>query len=286
MTSNFLNMPGILITAKVDTSVLEAALPQIIAFGKRTMVEQCVTSAGTIVLNAQSETVAVAVGTIEEELQIEVTPAVLKSGRLSRDKRKQREIISITKGARVPLGVLIVMARGNPFGKYSLSTGDRWPLALPFGGPGYRKRLGEFVAQKLSRMSKARFSSTHFLQHGWAMAIRFFLGNEHFKGWASKYQMGPRPAAARANVNPLNHLDPGQLGDATIEIGVDSVLVTAANAVGEAGNEVLDAKHRAALIEYGTVPLQMAVDREAELMIGKVEEYLARGLQQRWRGIL
>jgi len=275
-------------TFRIDTSVLERAIPEIVAFGRRTLIEQCVTSAGIIIVNAQDETTAVMVGTIESDLEIEVSPAILKSGKRSKDKRRQREVVSVQRGARVPMAVLIVMARTDPNSDYSRGTGNRWPLdagKLPTG-PGSKGARMAMIAAWVSRMAKARFSSTHFLQHGWTAAIRILLANENFKGWASRYQGGSRLAVSRRNVNPLNRLDPMQLGEATVTQDLDSCLVIAENAVGQEGNAVLDAKHRAALIEYGTGPLQTAIDREAEAIVSKMGDYLDRGLQQKWALIL
>jgi hypothetical protein len=277
-----------LVTFTVDTSVLERAIPEIVAFGRRTKDEQCVTSAGIIIVNAQDYTAAVAVGTIEADLEIEVSPAVLKSGRLSKNKKRQREIVSVQKGVRVPVGVLIIMARTNPGSKYNKLTGSRWaldPSILP-SGPGSGEARRQMIANLLSRMAKARFSSTHFLQHGWTGAIRILLGNPNFKGWATKYQGGSRPMVARRNVNPLNTMDPAQLGTARIMIAGDVCEVVAENAIGDEGNAVLSEKHRDALILYGTPPLQMAVDQESAALIAKMSEYLDRGFKQQWGMVL
>lgn len=269
-------MATIVVTGVIDASVLRQAIPAIVAFGRRTMTEQCVTSAAIIVLNAQADTPFVAIANIDSELDVVVT-GVTKLGRPSKAKKPRFHQVTAVQGARVPLAVLIVMARTNPDSEYSRSTGNRWPLslgALPTG-PGSAAARQAMIGQWVSRMTLSRHSSTHFIQHGWAGPARTLLSNPNFKGWASR---GMR----RGNVSAGNNLDPGQLGMAIIDIVGDSCVVTAENAVGEGSNEVLDAQRRMALIEHGQGPLQRAIDLEASQIVRKMQEYLDRGMQQKF----
>lgn len=269
-------MATVALVAMIDASVLRQAIPAIVAFWRRMMVEQCVTSAAIIVLNAQADTPYVHVGNIDAELDVVVT-GVTKLGRPSKAKKPRFHKVTAVQGARVPLAVLIVMARTNPSSAYSRSTGNRWPLslgALPTGlgsGPARQAMIGQWV----SRMTLSRHSSTHFIQHGWAAPARTLLSNPNFKGWASR---GMR----RGNVAAGNNLDPGQLGLATIDLSVDACMVTAENAVGEGSNDVLDEQRRAALMLHGSGPLQAAIDREGAQIIGKMQEYLDRGMQPKF----
>lgn len=254
--------------------MLRQAIPQIVAFGRRTVIEQSVTSAAIIVLNAQADTPYVAMGNIDIELDVMVTGVTAK-GRPSKAKNPRFHKVTALQGARVPLAVLIVMARTNPDSAYSRSTGNRWPLslgALPTGKGSMAARI-EKIAEWVSRMTLSRHSSTHFLQHGWAGPVRTLLSNPNFKGWASR---GMRTG----KVGSMNTLDSSDLGQAVIDIAGDSCVVTAENAVGEGSNEVLDEKRRAALILHGSGPLQLAIDREASQIIGKMQEYLDRGMKQ------
>jgi hypothetical protein len=41
-------------------------------------------------------------------------------------------------------------------------------------------------------------------------------------------------------------------------------------------------RDREALIRHGEVPLQRAIDREAGAIIGKMQEYLDRGMKQKF----
>lgn len=269
-------------TSKVDVSVLQAAIPQIVAFGRRTLREQCVTSAAFISLDAQANTPAVDIPTIDAELNVEVT-GITKTGRLSKAKTPYgHRVTTVKAGKAVPQAVLIVMARTNPNSAYSQSTGNRWPLdlgQLPKGKGSMAARLA-MINQWITRMTMARHSSTHFLQHGWAPAIRTLLSDPAYYAGRSKGMMG-----AQTKINPLNTLGSGDLGMATVAASGDAVLVTSENAVGEAGNPILDAKHRAALILHGTPPLQSAIDKESGTMLAKAQEYLDRGMKQEFANL-
>lgn len=269
-------MAMVALITQIDTSVLRAAIPEIVAFGRRSMIEQCVTSAAIIVLNAQADTPYVAVGNIDVELDVMVT-GVTKSGKPSKAKKPRYRKVTAVQGARVPLAVLIVMARTNPDSRYSQLTGNRWPLSLGMlpKGPGSATARQAMIAQWVSRMTLSRHSSTHFIQHGWAGPARRLLSDPNFKGWASR---GMR----RGNVAAGNLLNPGALGSAVIDIAGDSCVVTAENAEGQGSNAVLDESRRHALIEHGSGPLQRAIDQEAAQIIRKIGDYLERGLQQKF----
>ncbi len=262
----------------MDVSVIEKAIPDIVAFGRRTMIEQCVTSAAIICLDAQAATVAVAIGTIDAELQVDVI-GITKTGRPSKAKKPRNFSVTTQKAVRVPLAVLIVMSRTNPASAYSQMTGNRWPLSLGSlpKGPGSSAGRQAMIATWISRMTLARHSSTHFLQHGWTPGIRALLADPNFVGWKSR---GRSTRAGRITAG--NIVDPMLLGSALVAISADACLVTAANDVGGDGNEVLAAKHRAALIAYGTIPLQEAIDKESVAIVEKTQEYLDRGLKQRF----
>jgi hypothetical protein len=269
-------LSDVVLTAVIDASVLRQAIPQIVAFGRRTMIEQCVTSAAIIVLNAQADTPYVAIANIDSELEVLVTP-VTKTGRPSKAKKPRFHKVTTLPGARVPLAVLIVMARTNPDSAYSRSTGNRWPLsagALP-SGPGSSAARRAMIGQWVSRMTLSRHSSTHFIQHGWAGPARRLLSDPNFKGWASR-------GMKTGKVSAMNTLDSGNLGSAVIDIAGDSCVVTAENAVGEGSNATLDEQRRAALIRHGSGPLQAAIDHEAAQIIRKMGDYLERGMKQQF----
>ena len=264
-------------TSSIDVSGLRAAIPQIVAFGRRTLREQCVTSAAFICLDAQENTAAVDIGKIDAELEVEVT-GYTKGGRVSRAKNPyERRVSTVSSGGSVPLAVLIVMARTNPNSDYSRSTGNRWPLdlgQLPTGKGSMAARMA-MINQWISRMTLSRHSSTHFLQHGWASPIRTLLSDPAYYAGRSRVRIN-----AQAKINPMNTLGHTELGSAVVAVSRDACLVTSENAVGEGGNAVLDSKHRAALIEHGLPPLQRAIDKETDTILSKAQDYLDEGMRQ------
>ena len=270
-TSLILAKYVMILTANIDVSVLERAIPDIVAFGRRTMIEQCVTSAAIICVDAQKRTAAVAIGVIDAELAVDVTPVLVKRG-----KRKGLPLKSGKTNVAVPqrgLAAMIVVARMHPGSDYSLSTGNRWPVAKPQtkGTAAFWQAI-QVIAQ---RMVKARHSSTHFLQHGWAEPIRRLLSDPNYYAGRSKFQ-----SRQQSRVNPLNTLNQDRLGTATVDLAGNECLVLAENAVGEGGNDVLDRKHRIALIREGTIPLQEAVDAESRAIAAQSQKYFDQGLKQ------
>jgi hypothetical protein len=268
-------------TMTVDVSVLQRLIPQIVAYGRRTLREQCITSAYFICHEAQKNTRAAEIGAIDEALQVEVTNRT-STGRLSTAKRPHHKRVDLAAGVPVPLAVLIVMARTDPESGYSKLTGNRWPLdlgLLPTGkgsGPARAEQIREWV----ERMTLSRHSSTHFLQHGWLPAIKTLLSDPD-------YYAGARLRGVKQQqdqINPLNSLDHMDLGQALISALGDEVRVVAENAVGsstgEDGNEVLSKKHRVALIFYGRQACQLAIREEEINLRSKMQEWFDRGLKQ------
>jgi hypothetical protein len=274
---DLVSMDTVVRTSNVDVSGIRQAMPLIVSFGRRTLREQCVTSAAFICLDAQQNTAAVEVGAIDAELQVEVT-GYTKTGRKSRAKNPRvRRVTTQSIGKKTPLAVLLVMARTNPQSAYSLSTGNRWPLdagQLPRGKGSMTARMA-MINQWISRMTLSRHSSTHFLQHGWAAPIRTLLSDPAYYAGRSKMQI-----RGQSKINPSNTLGHSDLGMAVVSVSGDACLVMAENAIGEGGNPVLDANHRAALIQQGAPPLQAAIDKEANSILTKIQEYLDRGMKQ------
>ena len=271
-----------MMTSALDVSVLVREMPRLVAFGRRTVHEQCMTSLGFIALRAQKLTPYVSIALIDAELQVEVT-AWTKGGRPSRAKTPHHKLAAVRSDAKAPLAVLIVMARGNPGSKYSKLTGNRWPLTLPGAGPGYRKRLGEFVKQKVSTMTLSRHSSTHWIQVGWTPAIRAALASPLFRYNAA---FGTRRAAATVP-NRTNNLDPAQLGGLTIELSGDDCVITAENAVGEAGSTPeLRASYARARETHGRPAAQQAIDEESRSIAAEVERRLTEGWKVKFPHLL
>ena len=246
-------------TFTADTRELEfEVIPALLAYGRRTLQEQCVTSATFIACRWQKGIPAVDIATIDSDLEEVVYPA--KGNRPS-----------------LTMGQLVVLERANPDSKYSKLTGNRWPVvfarkpsdfAMPrdYRNGGFRENafalfLDAVVNPIVDRMRSTRHSSTHFLQTGVTPIIRRGLESPFYK---YNPQFGTRREQA-AIPNELNTVNPDQLGGMTIDLMGDDCLVTASNDVGEpegGSNDVLAAKHRRALIEYGTPPLEAAIAQE------------------------
>ena len=266
----------VVMTSTVDVSILQGLIPQIVAFGRRTMREQCITSAAFICVEAQRNTPFVTVGRIDAELEVEVTPRT-KTGKISKAKHPHHKSVAIASGVRVPVAVLIVMARMDPTSHYSAMTGNRWPLdkgRLPTG-KGSGPARAEMIRQWVSRMTLSRHSSTHFLQHGWAPAIKAFLSDPDYYAGARK-----RGLTGQARINPINTMSSDALGQGLITGNGDTLEVMAENAVGDGSNAILSEKHRAALIEYGMEAAREAIYKEEQTMAGKIQGYFDRGMRQ------
>jgi hypothetical protein len=262
------------LTATVDVSVLERIIPEFLEYSKRTLREQVVTSAGWICVNAQKMTPAVDVQRIDTELEVIVTPKLSTRGA-----NKGLPLKSGKKNVTVPemsYAMMIAIARLHPNSKYSLSTGNRWPVAMP--NTSGKQAFLDFMAAVAERMVSGRHSSTHFLQHGWAPAIRKAFDSPDFQH-SKKYRSAN--SAMADSVNRLNTMDSSELGMMTIDLVGDDVVVTAENDVGENvgdSNDVLARKHREALILFGTVAAQRAVDQEAVSVNTELERRISEGV--------
>jgi hypothetical protein len=237
-------------------------IPVVVQFGRRTIQQQSVTSAAFICLDSQANIFATSVGTIASEMQVEVTGLTAK-GRPSKAKNPRFRKVSIQSGVRVPLSVLIVMARTNPLSRYNALTGSRWALELGNlpTGKGTAAARQAMIGQWVSEMTLARRSSTHFLQHGWQPAISRLLNDPLYYGGRSNI-----PSQIKSNA-----MDNAGLGYAIVELIGDACVVTCENAIGSSGNVVLAAKHREALIRESGPPLVAAIAKEEAVMLARIQ---------------
>ena len=272
-------------TAAVDVSALVRATPRIVAFGRRTMQEQCVTSITFIVLRAQKLTPAADIGRIDAELDVEVSPVLSTRGkRKGLPLKSGKKSVAPRAGVRVPMAVLITMARFNPTSDYNKLTGGRWalPMAMLPSGPGSARDRQMVIGQLIQRMTMAKHSSTHYLQTGWTPSIRKGLASPLFR---YNPAFGSR-RDARAVPNQSNQLSIDDFGDLTIDLRGDDCVVTATNDVGDKSNAVLGAKHRAALIDFGLEPLNQSVAEEAAGIDQEVDRRLALGWKVKFPELL
>jgi hypothetical protein len=259
-------------TVTVDTRELEReVIPALLAYGRRTLQEQCVTSATFIACRWQKGIPAVDIATIDSELET-VDHVSRGSGKFLKSKFAQS-----LGGLTWTVGMMIAVQRTNPNSPFSLETGNRWPLAKPAGKRGSIENWRYFV-DAAERMQSARHSSAHFLQTGVTPIIRRGLESPYYK---YNPAFGTRREQA-AIPNDLNTISPDQLGTMTIDLMGDDCLVTASNDIGEPegkSNDVLAAKHRRALIEYGTPPLEEAIAQE----VSDGRDELDRRMELGWR---
>jgi len=253
------------ISATMDTSGLKTVIPDLVAYGRRTMREQCVTSMGMILQDAQTWTPFVDIGRMDQELD-----APAENQRLAALGYSQ--------------GDAIVLARAAPGSNFNRMTGGRWAITLPktasmrnFGRAygsqnGAQMFLDAVIRPIMERMRASRHSSGHFLQAGYKEARDYCVRSEFFK---NRY----RKQSGKANDNPLNTLDSSDFGGTEIVIAGDHCAVVSTNDVGEGGSTaLLDAEHRRALIAYGSGPLQDAVDKEAAACVTE----LRRRIGESW----
>ena len=254
----------------MDTSGLRAVIPDLVAYGRRTVAEQCVTSMGMILQDTQNfgdnPIPFVDVGRMDQELD---APA----------KNPGLAAMGFTEGDE------IVMARSSPGSHYNQITGSRWAFAFSptanlrsfaraYGRENAARMFLEAVVNPImERMRAARHSSGHFLQSGFKEPIALCVTSPLFK---NKY----RKRDVMAPANPLNTLDPSELGrlDMTTPDAAN-FQVTAENNIGEnGGNADLDAKHAEARDVYASGPLQGAIDKET----AACEVELERRIAEKW----
>lgn len=234
------------------------------------MQEQCVTSAAYIIRDAQANTAYVEVARIDSELDVQVIPRT-KGGKISRAKRPHRKEVATLPGVRVPVGVLIVMARLDPDSEYSKRTGNRWPLSGIPTGKGSAAARREWIRARLERMTLARHSSTHYIRHGWTPGLMQLLESPYFRGRSG--------GVVRMRQNTVS---PEKLGSGVIDLTPDQVTVTVLNKVDEGSNEVLNASRHRALLEHALPQLQPAIDRETANINTVVTQRLESGMKQKF----
>lgn len=234
------------------------------------MQEQCVTSAAYIIRDAQANTAFVEVATIDSELDVQVIPRT-KGGRISRAKRPHHKEVATLPGVRVPVGVLIVMARLDATSDYSKRTGNRWPLSGIPTGKGSAAARREWIRTRIGRMTLARHSSTHYIRHGWTPGLMRLIESPLFRGRSG--------GVVKMRQNTVS---PEKLGDGIIDLTPDQVTVTVLNQVDEGSNAVLNASRHRALIEHALPQLQPAADKETANINTLVVQRLESGMKQKF----
>lgn len=243
------------ISCKIDTSKLNQGLAIAAQFTKRTPAEAVNTAGLEVAINAKYRTPFVKVKTIDEELGTMSIPTIGRNGReLNQKYSKNKTFYGTAMGdlqKEVPLTVLIMMARARPGSNYNILTNNRY--AIPQGSfKGFSRALMLFKMQTMiDNMIKQRHQSGNFLMVGWNPAI------EILKRYSvNKWRRGGPPSREGEN-----NYRGGDLGSATAaQPGAELAICIIENNIG--GEGVNAANFNRALLEYGTEPLQRALDDE------------------------
>lgn len=252
--------PALSIT--VDTSNLMAALTIMQQYSRHTPAESLNRTALFVLRKTLKLTPAASISRIDTSLMVETSPAVLKSGKLSRNKKRQNEVVteSMFRPTAAPLAALIINASvirpdigATPSAKrYNQRTGFRWArMQSPFRGVP-RAAGAAAMRAAISRMTKSRHSSTHFLQATIGLLIRMLLPfvPAGYRGGAS--------AGPGKDTNPdLGEVTPAVGGSTTATCVIENKLGMS-GMYGE-----LDARRNAAMHRIVGPILQGVIDREA-----------------------
>jgi hypothetical protein len=233
----------------------------------RTFAQIVNTALFSVALKAQKYTPKADQAKIDTSLKVTVNFVANKVGKLT-PKRKPGTF-SYGPGDRVQtvaLAKLIVLARadiskqGRATGRsnYNVQTNDRWRLSKDaLRGKGTIESI-------MYGMTAARHSSSALLKAGWKSAM------DILRPYIAKNDIG----GSRGEPLAYNR-GQDRLGTALVAREGWKCTGMIENHVG-GGGTALDSRQRAALLEYGSVPLQRAVAEEADAMFKKVEEYMAR----------
>lgn len=264
-----------MISVSIDSTKLNRGLALASEFTKR-IPSQAVNTAGLqVAFEAQKGMPFVTPQKVDTELAAMVTPVIGKRGKPLKtvDKKGNRiaknisfkgQIGGVGKNKEIPLAVLIVAARANPGSRYNIGDGDypgtnsRYELTSnPFKG--VSPSVGAQAMRELvSSMIKSRHKSGSFLKAGWSNVIKTLKPLAKMR-----FMRGTFSAATRGN-DDLGEAIPAQSGQS-------NATCTIANMVGLEGQNA--ASFNRALIQYGSGPLQNALDGEGRK---QMEYYLSK----------
>ena len=262
--------PASTLTMQIDTSNWMKARAVLMQYSKTEPSQSLHRAVAFVVNDAKRHTPFTDISRIDTELMVEATPAVLKSGKLSRDKKRQREVITAIKGSSPPLAALIISAQvlrvdttaSQPgMSNYNRLTDMKYArTASPFKGVS-RAAGAALMTAAISRMVKARHSSTHFFQISWNSILAKLAPyvpsgyRSSVMTWASK---GGQPSPELGNVIPAKRDDP--FATCTIEnlVGMSSRYPNLMERRNQAAHRILDRV------------LQQSINRNFHQMVGKI----------------
>lgn len=229
-----------------------------------------------VIKDAKDNTPFVTLERIDTELSVVSSPAVLKSGKLSRDKTRQREEVDLDSQS---VAARIVLSRLHPDSNYNRLTDmkyaiDRMSFSPGLGISGFWSR----VIATATRMVKSRHSSTHFFKVSWNAVLCKMIGlvPQNYRGAVTMWAGGGRPVIA-------------ELGNATMTgVGSPQVFLRIDNNMGtdEEYPTIAARRNEAAHRILGPV-LQRAIDRnyEKQMQIAAERGLLDRAPQLKALGV-
>lgn len=263
----------------VDANPLNAVIQEHIRLSSR-LPEIVVTSAAYHVVKRAIElTPFVPVSRIDEELNVVVAVKIGRSGqplspRYSKNVMKLGGVPSGWGMAKqVPLTVLIIMARTRHDSNYNRRTNWRWELPSHFFQGMSRGQYAATMRAMENRMINARHSSIKFLIAGW-VAVRNQL--------RSLIYGGP------PDLEGAGQAEDKDFGRALFTKQPGICYVTIENLIGMAAGSSGDnsANYNQALFEHGLVPLQRAIDEEAESQaVAVARKYELEKIAPLWKKI-
>ena len=215
-----------------------------------------------VLKDAKDHTLPTPISKIDSQLGAISSPAVLKSGRLSKNKKKQNDNIAV---AGPGIGNPIVVARMHPFSLgyrggpgYNLLTGQKWFIDAATFSPGQGVRgFWNKVNQVAIKMVKSRHSSTGFFKISWNAVGQLLIP------YLPATYRGAAETWFAANSGKKNIVGMGRLHPA--QAGALSTTCTIENRMGMSGdNATLDKKRNEAMHRILGPILQTSINGQAD----------------------
>ncbi len=248
------------VSAQWDQTGFDSAMKEAARFTRRTPALAINIAAFHVTLFWISEMDKVPVERIDAELAATLSPGRLKSGKLSKAKRRQREIVSVAVGGAgrsttVPLAVLIIQARARPGSNYNRITGNRWAAPSPYKGLS-RAAGASAMAAAVSRMIKARHRSVAFL------ASSMLPAADDLRPFAGRGGRGGAPPVDAKNVREYGSEKGGAIP------AVEGAAVAVCTIYSNIGLFGVQAQGQyEAIWNHGGPAMQRAIDKEAEMQV-------------------
>jgi len=259
----------------LDTRNLSQAQAILMRYSKNVPAQSINKTALFVIRDAQARTPVVSQGRINTDMNVVTSPAVLNSGKLSKDKKKQNDVVTflnrtptVEDVSAINTAQRIVLARMHPGSRFNIETGSRWALTPPDVGRG-RQRASDsgtlfwaWVKQAAERMVRSRHSSTGFLKHSWTSILDQLLPHVPTR-FRAGFTMPERDLHAGLNSGTVV---PAQPGSSVCRCVVSNTLGMAP------ATAALGFKYNAAIHTILQPILQSSIDREFQTKM----EYAAK----------